>query len=528
MAINKVTLDGNALIDLTQDTVTADSVKEGVTFHDKKGESLVGTLVSSDGKQYGYIIDFGTLVIGTNTISESLSQEALEDGCLFASATVDGATMTLQKLFSDAESGSVVFSFSGGDGSGISTYMLQVQGTSAMFGITTIEAVKKVFCCNLTNALVGDGYTGTIESDVLDQLDGGVVVTFNISGSKGGSGVLSKNYVNAFEFTTSFFEENFNNGLQSLITVTINGTTGAVSANRYTLVKNELLCGYLYKTSASPTVNQSVPIAYGSYFSKLPVVGDYFDLTWYATGSSTYYKVKCKVSEVNGGNTVLSNVVSCALKQIETTGSPKIWYANSTITIMGDPYAIGDTINLSSSIFGGTPAVGDTAFVSYENNNHTKSWTTIGTFTSVSDSVYQATVVFTSPVVSTLDLYPVGAYYITENATSPASMFGGEWVRVTNKFLYGATAQSNVGTEGGEATHTLTYTEMPVHSHRLNYNSTYMPGTNTWWTNAPGADGDGNLKIVGDDDVYTAEAGDGTPHNNIPPYRTVNIWRRIS
>lgn len=127
-----------------------------------------------------------------------------------------------------------------------------------------------------------------------------------------------------------------------------------------------------------------------------------------------------------------------------------------------------------------------------------------------------------------LSMFPVGTYYITENAASPASLFGGEWVRVTNKFLYGATAQSNAGTEGGEATHTLTYTEMPVHSHRLNYNSTYMPGTNNCWINAPDAAGDGNIKIVADDSVYTSEAGDGTPHNNIPPYRTVNIWRRTA
>lgn len=127
-----------------------------------------------------------------------------------------------------------------------------------------------------------------------------------------------------------------------------------------------------------------------------------------------------------------------------------------------------------------------------------------------------------------LSLYPIGSYYITESETTPASLLGGSWVRVTNKFLYGATAQSNVGTEGGEATHTLTYTEMPVHSHRLNYNSTYMPGTNDCWTNAPGANGDGNLKIVADDEVYTSNEGDGTPHNNIPPYRTVNIWRRTA
>lgn len=46
MAINKVTLDGNDLIDLTQDTVTEDAVGEGITFHDASGAAKTGTLAA--------------------------------------------------------------------------------------------------------------------------------------------------------------------------------------------------------------------------------------------------------------------------------------------------------------------------------------------------------------------------------------------------------------------------------------------------------------------------------------------------
>ena len=42
MAINKVTLDGNDLIDLTQDTVTEQDVASGKTFHSADGEQRVG------------------------------------------------------------------------------------------------------------------------------------------------------------------------------------------------------------------------------------------------------------------------------------------------------------------------------------------------------------------------------------------------------------------------------------------------------------------------------------------------------
>lgn len=44
MAINKVVYNGNTLIDLTSDTVTADKLATGVTAHDKAGNSITGTM----------------------------------------------------------------------------------------------------------------------------------------------------------------------------------------------------------------------------------------------------------------------------------------------------------------------------------------------------------------------------------------------------------------------------------------------------------------------------------------------------
>ena len=43
MAINKVIYDNQTLVDLTADTVTADTLAAGVTAHDKSGASIVGT-----------------------------------------------------------------------------------------------------------------------------------------------------------------------------------------------------------------------------------------------------------------------------------------------------------------------------------------------------------------------------------------------------------------------------------------------------------------------------------------------------
>lgn len=53
MAINKVEANGETLIDLTSDTVTADALDKGVTAHNKAGQTITGTvgdylLISAD------------------------------------------------------------------------------------------------------------------------------------------------------------------------------------------------------------------------------------------------------------------------------------------------------------------------------------------------------------------------------------------------------------------------------------------------------------------------------------------------
>lgn len=44
MGVNRVIVNGTVKLDLTVDTVDADSLKEGVTAHGANGESITGTL----------------------------------------------------------------------------------------------------------------------------------------------------------------------------------------------------------------------------------------------------------------------------------------------------------------------------------------------------------------------------------------------------------------------------------------------------------------------------------------------------
>lgn len=47
MGVNQVIYGGNTLIDLTNDTVTAETLAEGVTAHDASGEQIIGTMTAS-------------------------------------------------------------------------------------------------------------------------------------------------------------------------------------------------------------------------------------------------------------------------------------------------------------------------------------------------------------------------------------------------------------------------------------------------------------------------------------------------
>lgn len=45
--------------------------------------------------------------------------------------------------------------------------------------------------------------------------------------------------------------------------------------------------------------------------------------------------------------------------------------------------------------------------------------------------------------------YPVGAIYLSWSSTSPASLFGGTWTQITDRFLY---CHNSSGTNGGSNT----------------------------------------------------------------------------
>lgn len=128
-------------------------------------------------------------------------------------------------------------------------------------------------------------------------------------------------------------------------------------------------------------------------------------------------------------------------------------------------------------------------------------------------------------------LHPVGSVYISADATSPAKLFGGDWLQLNDVFLLAAGDTYKVGTSGGEAEHALTETEGPTHNHG-GYGSTGNFGfMGSDGTNHSGVYGWGIdwMELSNRKDIYFAvnNSGQSKPHNNMPPYLAVNIWKRV-
>lgn len=178
-------------------------------------------------------------------------------------------------------------------------------------------------------------------------------------------------------------------------------------------------------------------------------------------------------------------------------------------------------------------------------------------------------------------IYPIGSIYMNVNNVNPAVLFGGTWEKLpAGRMLVNEGDGFSLGSVGGEKTHRLSDSEVPSHTHNVNTsisvlgdhyhafstlydNNGFFPsanpnrnpetgfrfksesrlagwngsghdndvgsspiGTNTEWHAVTSLDktygNNRNINI----NVNTSSVGGGQAHNNMPPYLTVNMWKR--
>lgn len=150
-------------------------------------------------------------------------------------------------------------------------------------------------------------------------------------------------------------------------------------------------------------------------------------------------------------------------------------------------------------------------------------------------------------------LYPVGSIYMNINSTSPATLFGGTWEQLSDRFLLGAGNSYAPGSIGGETVHTLSESEIPWHyhtfsgttsnngSHTHTGNTLELRQTNSYNYSKDAARPIGSSYSYADVTIVNANGdhnhtysggtsgvGGSGAHNNMPPYLAVYMWKRTA
>lgn len=150
-------------------------------------------------------------------------------------------------------------------------------------------------------------------------------------------------------------------------------------------------------------------------------------------------------------------------------------------------------------------------------------------------------------------IYPIGSIYMSANNVSPQIFLGGTWVAWgSGKVPVGVdtsdTSFDTVEKTGGEKTHTLTESEMPKHAHTgtnvvlSKYNASGLGGITPVEKLTLTADytsvGGGEVNsyetapkqepLVTLTDMYGIPKGGDGAHNNLQPYITCYMFKRIA
>lgn len=145
-------------------------------------------------------------------------------------------------------------------------------------------------------------------------------------------------------------------------------------------------------------------------------------------------------------------------------------------------------------------------------------------------------------------IYPVGAIYISTNEINPGTLFTGVWEKIEGRFLLASNNSSDayaLGKTGGTVNHTHT-SAAHTHGYGSLYTAAQFAGTSgIYYKTKTGVSYTGNERKKDDGvgvstsssrtegiQVY-GSTGSTTPGNtgsssNMPPFLSVNVWKRIS
>lgn len=125
-------------------------------------------------------------------------------------------------------------------------------------------------------------------------------------------------------------------------------------------------------------------------------------------------------------------------------------------------------------------------------------------------------------------VYPIGSLYMSMKDTSPASLFGGTWEQIKDRFIYANGDATTPGTLGGSTTHNhglnAGFAALNVGGGGIQY---YEKQVSAWGTNA--AMNVANSYQSSQTKSWGIGLGGATDNANVmPPYITAYVWKRIA
>ena len=327
-------------------------------------------------------------------------------------------------------------------------------------------------------------------------------------------------------------------------------STGAQARNSATLKSQKITCGSKSITSASGTINA---VESGSFTFSATDSRGYTTTQTLNKTLIEYIKLTCSL---NAGAPTTAGVAT-----LKISGN----YWNGTFGALANTLTVQYRYKAQGGSYGSWTTV-----------SATKSNNTYNATATISGLNYQTTYVFqaraidklatintdeqarrTTPIfdwskndfnvngtlkvnnTNIFDLiYPVGSFYISAKSTNPAILFGGTWEQIQGRFLLGRSSSYPVGSMGGEATHTLTESEMPSHKGHLSAGiagtAPYEKGNYKGFLNSSTMTAYGDIgrgwNVYSGNEIHPASeaVGGGQPHNNMPPFIQVAMWKRIA
>lgn len=259
------------------------------------------------------------------------------------------------------------------------------------------------------------------------------------------------------------------------------------------------------------------------------------------------------VYKLTSGGTWTVTVREASSKVAAGTGLTRT-YASGTVTLSADVSALETTLSdaiLSNivNVFSSSSTYDVGEYVLYDGKIYrcTTAITTAGDWDSTSWSEIKLgdEIETINSTKTTLDaVYPVGAIYISTSSTSPASMFGGTWARIKDKFLLSAGDTYAAASTGGSnkhyhttGGHTLTTSEIPSHTHKINGNTAmYLSSSSTGLYKSSSVTPGTWAQNINSGNNYDGSTGGGGSHSHgntgetttLPPYLAVYVWERTA